>query len=265
MRARLPRYGRRRSGWRVAEPDPGGDDLRGGDDVHRPDDRLDRCARNPEGAAPHEHRHAMGDQRLPAVARGAVRVRRPARRHGRAPQDGDPRRDPVRRVFRNVRADPEGQPRRGLDRDVPRGSGCGRGDHVPGRARDRGADLRAARTGQGARDLLRHRRRPHGARPDPRRLPDAVDLARDLLGQPPCRRDRARPDRDLQTVDAAPPGADGLPGPRADRRRRGLERVRVPAVLDLGLEQPGHLGLHRRGGGAVGRVLFRRAAKPNRR
>ena len=56
-----------------------------------------------------EHRHAVGDQRLPAVARRAVRVRRAARRHGRAPQDGDARRDPLRRRVGDVRADAEGQ------------------------------------------------------------------------------------------------------------------------------------------------------------
>ena len=42
------------------------------------------------------------------------------------------------------------------------------------------------------------------------------------------------------------PGPDGLPRPGADRVRRGPERVRLPAVVDLGLGQPRHLGLHRR-------------------
>ena len=44
-----------------------------------------------KGARPHEHRRAVGDQRLPAVAGRAVRLRRPAGRHRRAPQDGDAR------------------------------------------------------------------------------------------------------------------------------------------------------------------------------
>ena len=36
---------------------------------------------------------------------------------------------------------PQGRHRGGVDRGVPRGPGPGRGDHVPGRARHRGADL----------------------------------------------------------------------------------------------------------------------------
>ena len=56
----------------------------------------------------------------------------------------------------------------------------------------------AARARQGAGPVLRHRRRPDRDRPDPRRLPHPVDLARDLLGEHPGRDRRARPDRDLQ-------------------------------------------------------------------
>ena len=62
-----------------------------------------------------------------------------------------------------------------------------------------------------------------------------------------------------------PAGAHGLPRARADRRRRRTERVRLPAVVDLGLEQSGHLALHRRRPRAPDRVLLRRAAAPSRR
>src|ERR1700734_4165590 len=59
-------------------------DLRSGHDLHRPDDRLDRGPEDPDRAASvHQHR-PVGGERLPARARGHVRVRRPPVRHRRA-------------------------------------------------------------------------------------------------------------------------------------------------------------------------------------
>ena len=47
---------------------------------------------------------------------------------------------------------------------------------------------------------------PHRDRPDPRRLPHAVDLAGDLLGEHPRRGHRPDPDRDLEAGHGAPAG-----------------------------------------------------------
>jgi hypothetical protein len=85
--------------------------------------------------------------------------------------------------------------------------------------------------------FLRHRRRPHRHRPDPRGLSHRVDLAGHLLGQHPRGHHRPGPDRHLQADDGAPAGSHRLPGPGPDRRRGGAERVRFPAVVGLGLEQ----------------------------
>src|SRR5580704_7734373 len=92
----------RQSRWPFAEPDPDGDDLRGRDDLHRPDDRLDRRAHDPARPGPVVQRHAVGDQRLPAGPGGPVRVRRPPGGHRRAPQDGRPRGDHLRGSVRAV-------------------------------------------------------------------------------------------------------------------------------------------------------------------
>ena len=159
---------------------------------------------HPAGARPDEHRRAVGGQRLPAVARRALRLRRPAGRHRRPP----------RMVVLGVIVFAGASALCGL---TPKGSlaeawivtfrgaaGRRRGDHVPGRAGDRRPDLRAARARQGAGAVLRHRRRADRGRPDPRRLPHAVDVAGDLLGQHPGRDHRAGADRDLEAGHRVP-------------------------------------------------------------
>ena len=106
------------------------------------------------------------DQRLPAVAGRAVRLRRAPGRHRRPPQDGRARRHRLRRRPRPCAASP---PRaafgRGMDRRLPRRPGRRRRDHVPGRPGDRRPDLPPARARQGAGHLLRHRRRADRHRP----------------------------------------------------------------------------------------------------
>ena len=79
-----------------------------------------------------------------------------------------------------------------------------------------------------------------GGRADPRWLPHAVDLAGDLLGEHSRRRHRPDPDRPLETEDSASAGAHGLSGPGVDRLRRRPERVRLSAVLHVGLERSRH-------------------------
>ena len=127
------------------------------------------------------------------------------------------RRHHLRRGLDHVRAHPEGEPGRGVDRDLPGRPGCGRGHHVPGRPGHRGADLRPARAGQGPGRLLRHRRRPHRGRPHPRRLPHPVDVAGHLLGQHPGGHHRPGADRRVQADHLVQGGPDGLPGPGPDR------------------------------------------------
>ena len=158
-----------------------------------------------------------------------------------------------------VRRHAYGRCRGGVAGGVPRGAGPRRGDHVPGRDRHRGGDLRPALARPGPGAVLRHRRGADRDRPDHRRVPDRVDLAGDLLDQHPRRPDRAGADRHLQAAQRMPPGPDGLPRPGPDRRRCRAERVRVPAVGPVGLGQPGHLGEHRRRRAAADRVLLRRA------
>ena len=74
-------------------------------------------------------------------------------------------------------------------------------------------------------------------RPDPRWVPDRVDVAGHLLGQHPGGPHRPDPDRHLEARDRAPARSHGLPGPGPDRPRRRPERVRLPTVGHLGLEQ----------------------------
>ena len=201
----------------------------------------------------------MGDQRLPADAGGPVRLRRPAGRHARAPEDGGARRDHLRGRVGAVRPNAVRRRRRGVAGDVPRTAGRGRGDHVPGSDRYRGGHLRPALARPGTGVVLRHRRGADRDRPDRRRLPDRMDLAGDLLDQHPGRADRPGADRHLQAAERIPPGADGLPRPGPDHRRGGAERVRFPAVRPVGLGQPGHLGEHRRRPRPSRRVRRRRA------
>ena len=83
-------------------------------------------------------RRAVDHQRLPALALGAVRLRRPARRHRRPPTHGRARRRRLRHRLRALRRDPD---RQSLDEawidHLPRDPGRRRGDHVPGGAGDR--------------------------------------------------------------------------------------------------------------------------------
>ena len=60
----------------------------------------------------------------------------------------------------------------------------------------------AARAREGAGALLRHRRRPHRDRPDPRRLSHPVDVAGHLLGEHPRRHHRPGADRHLEAEHA---------------------------------------------------------------
>ena len=115
-------------------------------------------------------------------------------------------------------------------------------------------------SGAGRSAVLRHRRGPDLDRSHPRRVPHGVDLAGHLLGQPPRCRRRARVDRHIQARHGAPAGAHGLPRSGSDRPGRGHERVRLSAVGDLGLEQPGTALAIAGGRGPPGRVLSRRAA-----
>ena len=74
-------------------------------------------------------------------------------------------------------ADAQRRCRRSVAGGVPRGTGRGRGDHVPGRDRHRGGHVRSALARPGPGPVLRHRRGPDGDRPDRGRVPDRVDLA----------------------------------------------------------------------------------------
>ena len=90
-------------------------------------------------------------------------------------------------------------------------------------------------------------RRPDLHRPDRRRLPDRVDLARDLLDQRPGRDRRARPDPGRRSpTTRRHPAPHRLPRRRARLRRDGPRRARPAAVERLGLERRRDLGLHRR-------------------
>ena len=108
---RLPRNVREQQ----QSPRPGGDDLRGLDDLHRPDDRRHRRPRSAEGPGSQRDRRPVDRQRLSAVAGGAVRLRRPDRRHRRPQDDGDRRRDHLRHRLRASAA------RRRPDRSRSRG------------------------------------------------------------------------------------------------------------------------------------------------
>ena len=90
----------------------------------------------------------------------------------------------------------------------------------PAAVGDRRRLVPAARARQGDGDLLRHLRRPDRDRADRRRLPHAVDVARDLLDQHPGRDHRARPDLDRVPGGRASPGEARLPRHGADHRRR---------------------------------------------
>ena len=227
--------------------DPRGDDLRGRDDVHRPDDRRPRrpvAAVRPLAVG---HRRAVDRQRLPAVARRAVPARRQARRRPRSSAHAHHRRDRFRGRLRAVRRDADLGHRRGVDHLLPHRPGRVRGAALPRRARDRRGRLPAARARQGDGDVLRHHRRPVRRRPAARRLPDRVDVALDLLDQHPRGDHRARAHRAGQARAGAQQRADRLPRRGARRRRDGAHRARPPAVGRLGLgRRPDDRGDRRR-------------------
>ena len=93
-----------------------------------------------------------------------------------------------------LRSHAEGRHRRGLDHLLPHPPGRGRGADVPRRGRDRRRGVPAARARPGDGAVLRDLRRPDRDRADRRRLPDAVDLAVDLLDQHPGCDHRPGPD-----------------------------------------------------------------------
>ena len=262
---RRPFRSSRRRRRPLEKPHPRRDDRRGVDDVHRPDDRRDRRAADPARARAEQHRRPVGDQLVPADARRALRLRRPARRHARAQEDDGDRRAHIRRRVGPVRPHAEGRRRRGVDRHLPGRAGRGRRAHVPGRAGHRRPDVPAARARPRAGRLLRHRRRTDRDRPDSRRLPDAVDLAGDLLGQHPGRDRRAGADRDREAGHGLQAGPHRLPGARADRGRRRPQRVRLPAGVEVGLARRQDLAVHRRRPRAARRLLLRREADGGRR
>src|SRR4051812_26372936 len=81
------------------QADPRGDDLRRLDDLHRPDDRRDRDPDDPGRPLALGDGSAVDRQRLPALALGALRLRRPPRRHRRPPAHGHDRRRRLRHGF----------------------------------------------------------------------------------------------------------------------------------------------------------------------
>ena len=150
------RYATRPLGRRVRRPHPGPHGLAGASSVRR------------------------GVPARGGVARGrhAVRVRAPARRHGRHGRPPHPR---PRRCRAAVRLGPG---RRDAARADPRGDGAGRRARAPGRHRGHGRLSDGARPRRAR--VLRPRRRDH------RRGPDLRHRARGVLGVPV--RGRARSD-----------------------------------------------------------------------
>jgi len=226
---------------------------------HRPDDRVHRGARNPEAARPHEHRRAMGDQCLPTLARRPVRLRRPARRHGRAPQDGHARVVVFAGSSAMCGLTPKGSLAEAWIVTFRVIQGAGGAIMFPAALAIVVHTFAPARTGQGVGDLLRYRRRSHGDRPDPRRLPHPVDLAGHLLGEHPGRDHRSVLIVISKPVTVHRPARMDYRGLALIASGVALSVFGFQQSADLGVEQSRHLAGHRRGGGASGRVLLRRA------
>ena len=146
----------------------------------------------------------MGDHRVRDHVRRVPDAGRPRGRSVRSAQDLRRRRRRVHDRLVLLRA---GVVRGRADRLACR-SGSGRGDHLPGGARDHHDDVRRGRRAeQGARDLGRDRRRRRGGRgARGRRAHEVLRLGMDLLRQRAGRRDRA--------------GADAAVRPREPRRAR---------------------------------------------
>ena len=229
------------------------DGVRGRDDVHRSDDRGD-C--DPELAAESAISTTGSqwiDQRLPAGARGAVRVRRQACRRARPPADGHHR----RRGFAIASACCGFTPKGASRRPGSSVSACRR-------ARPRRSMFPAAVGIVAASFPVSERGRAMAvffgisggltAIGRSRRLSDAVDVALDLLDQHPGRDHRAGVDLALASPRRRSIDAPRLPRNAADHRRDGADRARPAAVERLGMEQCRDLGVHRRRRRAEDRV-----------
>ena len=210
-----------------------------------------------------QHRHAVGDQRLPAFARLVLRLRGPARRHDRPQEDGGARCHRVRRILGNVRPDPGQWSGGGVDRDLPAVQGLGGAIMFPAALAIVVQTLRPARTWTSPRPVLRNRRRAHRYRPHSGWVPYPVDLAGDLLGQHPSGHCRSGPDRRLEAYDVHQSA-------RIDYR--GLVLIVGGVGLSvLGFQQSSIWGWGNPGIGAciaagrhpADRVLFRRSSGPH--
>ena len=182
----------------------------------------------------------MDHQRLPALALGALRLRRPPRRHRRPPPHG---RRSASIVFATASA---------LCGATPTGSlaeawlivfriiqGAGAAIMFPAALAIVLGAFPVRERGRAMAIFFGDRRRPHLDRPDRRRLPDRVDLAGDLLGQRPGRAHRPLPHLESE--------ARRTPGTR--RRSTTAARSWSPAAwasLVLGLQQSSDLGLGQR-------------------
>ena len=208
-------------------------------------------------------RLAVGHQRLPAGAVGAVRVRRQARRRAGPAPDGGDRGD---RVRDSLGALCGFTPKGSIAETWIIVSACSRAPAAavmfPAAVAIVVASFPVRERGKAHGHLLRDLRWADRDRPDRRRLSDPVDLAVDLLDQHPGRAHRAVPDLALEARRRAAPDPAGLPRHRAGHRRDGPHRARAPAVLDLGVEQRRNLGVHRHRGHPDGGVHRRGAAQP---
>ena len=225
-----------RSETHEQEARPGRDDLRGVDDVHRPDDRLDRRSPTIQDDVELSSTGAQWIVNGYLLALAALFAF-----GGRIADIAGHRRMVLIGIgiFAGASAlcgaTPDRLDRGGVADLLPRHPGRRCGDHVPGGAGDRRRRLSAGRARQGAGDLLRRRRRDDRARPARRRLPDRHLLAGDLLDQHPGRDRRGAADPAREAGRHGASRAARLPGRRAVRARDGAARARPPAGERLGL------------------------------
>ena len=203
------------------------DGVRGRDDVHRPDHCRDRDTEDSAGAVVVRDGRAVGHQRIPARAFRAIRNRREAGRRARSSADGRDRRDRFRGYVSVLWLYAERERGSGVDHRLSNPSGRQRGIAIPGRGGNRGLGVPAARTGARDGDFLRDRRRAHRDRADRRRLPDAMDLALDLLDQRTGRDRRAAADSQELRGDKGRAHQARLPRHGSDQRRDGPTRARL--------------------------------------